>query len=280
MLCDGRYELGKILSTGMIGVVFLVRDTLDPFYPLKCHKKMYFSKIAEKKIFPSVRRELCILKQVRQFRGCIQLLDIVTTEESLSLVTSFYQRGDLYHHWKVSKPQAADQRQRVAQYICRQLAETLRDLHQLGILHRDLKPENVLVDDCWRVVITDFGFAIDEAELKSDGHYSRVGTLEFYPPEMLSPLFPGHPRTVYDRRVDIWSMGVIIFELLYARTPFYSNGNEEMTKAKIRAMDVTFPNGNYPEAQDLFKRIFKHPQQRITIDQMLAHPWLAKARNL
>lgn len=81
---------------------------------------------------------------------------------------------------------------RVVQYICKQLAETLKQLHSLGIIHRDLKPENVLVDENWRVVITDFGFAIHESELKREAIYSRVGTLEFYPPEMLSPLFQGH----------------------------------------------------------------------------------------
>lgn len=53
-----------------------------------------------------------------------------------------------------------------------------------------------------------------------------------------------------------------------------------MTKSKIRAMDVSFPNSSYPEAQDFFRGIFKHPQQRITLDQMLAHPWLAKAKEL
>jgi len=280
MLCNGRYDLGKILSTGMIGVVFLVRDMMDPAQPFKCHKKMYFQKIAEKKIFASVMRELRILEQVSSIRGCIQLLDIVNEEGSLSLVTDFYKRGDLYHHWRVAKPQGSDMRVRVVQYICRQLVETLKQLHSLGIIHRDLKPENVLVDDNWRVVITDFGFAIHEAELKQDGIYSRVGTLEFYPPEMLSPLFSGHPRPVYDRRVDIWSLGVVVYELLYSRTPFYSNGNEEATKTKIRAMEVSFPNSSYPEAQDFFRRIFKHPHQRITIDQMLAHTWLAKAREL
>ena len=88
----------------MIGVVFLVRDMLDPFYPLKCHKRMYFAKVAEKKIFPSVKRELRILREVNKLHGCIKLLDIVSTEESLTLVTNFYWRGDLYHHWKVAKP--------------------------------------------------------------------------------------------------------------------------------------------------------------------------------
>lgn len=82
-----------------------------------------------------------------------------------------------------------------------------------GIIHRDLKPENILVDSGWKVIITDFGFAIHSDELHRTGAYSRVGTLEFYPPEMLGYIYPHSPSKIYyDEKVDIWSMGVVIFE--------------------------------------------------------------------
>jgi serine/threonine protein kinase len=74
-------------------------------------------------------------------------------------------------------------------------------------------------------------------------------------------------------------MGVIIYELLYGRTPFYT-GNEVDTKAKIRALNYGFRNrpsigvGPYPLAEDLFKKIFVHPANRITLEHILAHPWL------
>jgi serine/threonine protein kinase len=136
-----------------------------------------------------------------------------------------------------------------------------------------MKPENILVDNNWRVVITDFGFAIKGSDLKQSGSYSRVGTLEFYPPEMLSPMFGS--RIQYDEKVDIWSLGIVIYELIFGRTPFYT-GNEDQTKGRIRAMDFSVPHNNYPEATDMFKKIFRHPKDRITLPQLLVHPWLQK----
>ena len=90
----------------------------------------------------------------------------------------------------------------------------------MGIIHRDLKPENILVDDGFTVYLSDFGFAIKEKELFRENLYTRVGTLEFYPIEMLKPGLwgpekRGYDKVWYDHRVDIWSMGVIIYELLY-----------------------------------------------------------------
>ncbi len=171
----------------------------------------------------------------------------------------------------------------IAQHICRQLVTSLIQLHNLKIVHRDLKPENILVDHNWEVIISDFGFAIDVDELKREGLFTRVGTLEFYPIEMLSICFPNpNNKLRYDERVDIWSMGIIIFELLYGRTPFFSSGEkkDEETKDKIRRIKYNIPQlrsgFRYPEAEDLFKRIFVLPQNRISLVEILDHPWLTK----
>lgn len=139
------------------------------------------------------------------------------------------------------------------------MIEILSGLHSLGIIHRDLKPENILVADShFNIFLSDFGFAIKEKELLKTGNFIRVGTLEFYPIEMLLPgcnaEAPQNTKIYYDHRVDIWSLGVIIFELLYGRTPFYTSSTlttlpdgrkvdrkEELTKDKIRKITYTVP---------------------------------------
>jgi serine/threonine protein kinase len=83
-----RYELGRIISSGMIGIVYLARATEDK--SVVCIKRMLGKKMAEKNIFQSVSRELKILNEVQKVEGCIKLYDIITDDDSLSLVMPWY----------------------------------------------------------------------------------------------------------------------------------------------------------------------------------------------
>ena len=99
-------------------------------------------------------------------------------------------------------------------------------LHKKGIIHRDLKPENILLDEATDIVLIDFGFAIKKTDLKKSSSYVRVGTLDFYPYEMLVYVNEVKRSIEYDEKVDIWCMGIILYEMLYGTTPFFSKGDE------------------------------------------------------
>jgi len=193
---------------------------------------------------------------------------------------------------------------RDAQHICRKLVQILSDIHDRGIIHRELRPEKILVKDLedsydskFEITLTSFGFAIKEEELFEEDLFPRVGTLEYCPIEMLLPgccqSKPGHFKIWYDRRVDIWSLGVIIFEMLYGQTPFYTPSQvktlpdgkkvdckDDMTMEKICNLKFKFPKlfsgAVYSEAEDLFRCIFVKPDDRITLAEMKQHPWLLK----
>lgn len=121
------------------------------------------------------------------------------------MIFHYYPDGDLYKYfkntWKLKMPE------KLVLYIAKQLLEALEKIHEKNILHRDLKPENILiVEETFEVVISDFGFAVrmDDPELLK---FNRVGTLEFYPFEMLTHCdlgpnsFKGqrdHSHIVYD----------------------------------------------------------------------------------
>ena len=70
-----KYEFGKILASGMIGMVYLARSTYD--WSFVCIKAMYGKKIAEKNIFDSIRREVKILQKVQKIPGCVRIVDVV-----------------------------------------------------------------------------------------------------------------------------------------------------------------------------------------------------------
>lgn len=127
----------------MIGMVYVSRDTLHPLFGLVCIKRMMGSYMAEKNIFPAVTREVQILKDIRGIKGCIQLQNIIYDKESLSLVFPYYPKGDLYTWSSVSTLNTV--KEGICKVICKQLVESLIELHRIGIIHRDLKPENILV---------------------------------------------------------------------------------------------------------------------------------------
>ena len=85
-------------------------------------------------------------------------------------------------------------------------------LSDMGIVHRDLKPENILIDHNGDAFLSDFGFSLykDDPKLKT----SVVGTTSFYPVEMVTKRIP------YDEKIDVWSLGVTLFELLTDHLPF------------------------------------------------------------
>ena len=91
------FEIGKILSSGMIGIVYLARRDTYPFnlYTLKV---MSFARIKEKRLEASIKREMNYLCQARGYDNCIQLLDLIYTKSYVCLVFPYYHNGDLYNY--------------------------------------------------------------------------------------------------------------------------------------------------------------------------------------
>ena len=100
---EDRYEFGRLIGSGMIGIVYLARDSYNDYKPLRCVKEMYKEKIIEKDLGPALKRELQILFETQRLKGCIRLLDVLDTPTSLSFVFPFYNNGDLYNYMKQNK---------------------------------------------------------------------------------------------------------------------------------------------------------------------------------
>ena len=145
--------------------------------------------------------------------------------------------------------------------------------HALGIVHRDIKPENLLFNrrDFNRAVIkvSDFGLArfVDEEKLAT----TTCGTPGYVAPEVLE-------QRPYNQSCDFWSVGVVLFILLSGGPPFYNPDQFEMFE-KIKQAEYSFEalswQGVSAEAKDLItKLLVADPAQRLTGEQIMAHPWI------
>lgn len=159
-----------------------------------------------------------------------------------------------------------------ARVVFKQLCEAIRYLHSRGVAHRDLKLENILLakrDDFESVRIVDFGLA----KQTSRPLETMCGTLNYVAPDVIT-------RTkgqVYEKSVDMWSVGVLLYILLSGTQPF--TGTEEQIFDKIIRAEYTFKTPMWKHisqaAKELITRLLEiDSDKRLTAEQALRHPWV------
>ena len=201
-----RYQIIEELGRGGMGRVY---KTLDKEINEKVAIKILKPEIsAEKGTIERFRNELRLARKIRHMNVC-QMFDI-TKERNVYFITMEYVSGEdlkttLHRVGRLSVGKTLI----IAKQICKGLAEA----HRRGVIHRDLKPHNIMIDRAGDVRIMDFGIA---RSLKSKGLTESgvmIGTPDYMSPEQAL----GDP---VDQRSDIYSLGVILYELLTGEVPF------------------------------------------------------------
>jgi len=219
-----------------------------------------------------VKGEIDIMKLCRH-PNVVRLLDHFENSEFIFIVMEYLSGGDLGNHLQVKNFQFTEKR---AAEIMFQIANGLNYLHSYGVLHRDLKPDNIMISDNTEnatIKIMDFGLSkvLAPHERVNDG----FGTLSFVAPEVLI-------RQPYNKQIDIWSMGVILYYMLTSCLPFDDeNDSEEVIAKMIVFNEVEFPDKLFKDrSKELIDIIgqclIKNPDKRITIDNYVKHPWIKK----
>ena len=152
-----------------------------------------------------------------------------------------------------------------------QILYALKYMHSFRVIHRDIKPGNIFLNDKLEIKIGDFGLA---AKLEFEGERKRTicGTPNYIAPEILEG------RNGHSYEVDIWSIGILIYSMLYGRAPFETH-DVKLTYKRIKMLSYHFPEGINisPEARDLVSRILVlNPLERPSIDEIMNHGFFTK----
>ena len=161
-------------------------------------------------------------------------------------------------------------------YYGYQLLLAIQYLHNCNIIHRDLKLGNILISDKMEVKLCDFGLAIENG---GDGSQTTCGTPNYIAPEVL---IRKNNNNNYSFEVDIWSFGVILYILLFNKTPFE---DETQAKTKFNIINViyNFPNNIHvsDDAKDIIIKIFsKEPYLRPKVEEIKAHPFFNNGKGI
>ncbi|XP_026229459.1 PAS domain-containing serine/threonine-protein kinase isoform X2 [Anabas testudineus] len=154
----------------------------------------------------------------------------------------------------------------LASYIFRQLVAAVFYLRTKNILHRDIKDENIIIDKCFHIRLIDFGSAVMMAPGKL--FYNFCGTLEYCSPEVLQ----GNPYQ--GPELEMWSLGVLLYTLLFSENPFCDVG--EILDAKLKPPFHLTPELN----SVLCGLLHPSPTKRMTLDQLLLQSWISQPISL
>jgi serine/threonine protein kinase len=212
--------------------------------------------------------EIKVLKTLNH-PNIIKLEDNYETPDRIFMVMEKMQGGELFDY-VVEKGTLSEEE---GSLLVRKITSAVAHMHALNIIHRDLKPENLLLTTKGpdaEVKLIDFGLAkiMDDAVAKS-----FLGTRGYLAPEMLQ-------RHAYDKAVDIWALGVIVFVLLCGCLPFDDDSSRiDSESAARKKFTLRFPRWSSNlsvSAKDLLHNLLDvNPKTRFTAEQALNHPWVS-----
>ncbi|KAJ8540617.1 hypothetical protein ON010_g12610 [Phytophthora cinnamomi] len=196
------FEIGKPLGKGKFGNVYLAREKQSKYVvALKVLNKQQLMKSSMEH---QLRREIEIQSHLRH-RSILRLYGYFYDSKRVYLIIEYAPQGELYK--KLMRAGRFSEKQS-AMYI-QEMARALIYMHSKHVIHRDIKPENLLVGFNGELKIADFGWSV---HAPSSRRTTLCGTLDYLPPEMIE-------NKPHDENVDVWTLGILMFEFLTGARP-------------------------------------------------------------
>ncbi|KAG1656568.1 hypothetical protein FOA52_009056 [Chlamydomonas sp. UWO 241] len=271
-----KYCLGKTIGAGSFGVVReCVEIATGRRYAVKTIGKVPKRGMSTPRYLLKLRTEVEIMQQLGTSFDAVTLQDMFEDDDNVHLVMQLCEGGALFE-----RIDRARYTEKYILFIVRGVLRFISQCHAKGFIYRDVKPDNFLFlskDPESPLKATDFGLSIrhwpDEPKLTS-----RSGTPAYMAPELV--------MQSYDEKCDIWSVGMLTYQLLTGRFPFWEDVRKETLTDVWRAVLTQNINWNAPElkqlsasAVDLLKKLLERdPTRRPSAKEALEHPWIINAQ--
>ncbi|XP_052898066.1 ovarian-specific serine/threonine-protein kinase Lok-like [Anopheles moucheti] len=267
-----RYHIGRTLGSGSFGTVYLLHDTItcQP-YALKIVKKLQIS--VQPYCRSSFMNEANIMNSLSH--PCvIQMYEFFNEPNSFCMLLEYMEGGDLLT--RILDNNCLEEN--IAKFFFYQLCSAIAYLHEQGIIHRDLKPDNILLKDSnvyTLLKVSDFG----SSKFLDNTMYMRTvcGTPEYIAPEVLEQ---GNHK-MYTNKVDIWSLGVILYTMLSGYLPFDVTGIDQITRGDFTMSQPVWRNVQSCRVKKLIYDILNiNPCQRPSAKTLLQSKWFHNSEDV